>query len=710
MFSVAEAKVKPSEILSAAEKLLDQTNTPEKSIPTSDLHKVIYYYDQHEYDRLREIMQNGNINEKVVKIYQRALDLSAADYKRVADATQYLKKCADNFAPYLQYHCARIFSIKGYSELADSSTTETWAQRAVTAAASIERSHPDYWTAQYFSLETLSAALATSKNLQQYLEILELFTDAANKIGQVVPITPQICHLAYMSSELYDSKLALQVLSIIDPLIDIETQDPRFVSSTDIELYYLFSARFNLQSSQLNEAHSALEKLEPIVSVPQIEIAFLPMYALTNFQTKNAEKGQLLLDKATSHYPPSNTSSYMKYFLLAQIEKQKSLGEFRDVSKSYEKLLNYNDLRLEKQKSSERTNTIKKLEEGSERFRRLKQKTDYELQLSNEQIKRSRLTTYALLFGALLVTIFAIYYYRMNNRLRFLNADLHNSNESLEKTNTELQSAHSELVHANKLANAGLRAKEKFIGVVGHELRTPLNPIINMARILADKARNQSEKESLEAIYDGGQRLHMTIENMIAVSNETHLIYRENTDLVSMVCNIMDDRKKQLINKKVVAQKSGADFSFKISKSKDFPSKFSTGKIMLDRVLINIIDNAIKFTETGLIHIHLSMDPNRRARIEIRDTGPGISDEALKLIFNPFSQENEGLSRSHEGSGLGLTVSQKYLKALNGEIKIDSEIGIGTTVTVLISETFNEVDNTEDQIEDEGDIEFLKSA
>ncbi len=689
-----DAKAANEKIVAIANGLIDsKARLEEKS--NSDLNALNEAILDDKFIKASSILKETDAPIDLLETYHFVIELSIDDVNS-AEEISWLENCVATKPPILAHNCATGLA-KPHIINNERSASMQWAIRSAEVLSEMEYGTKEYWLASYKTSYLLYMSYLLDRNLEKTLNAVTEFVEAKNQVGISTAIYPIINNIVLLENKIEGPEKAWETLQGIN--INLDGLDK---ADKEIILYTL--GKVGTEANQYEKSIGYLNELNRTVEHPGLKKAHYGYFALSLAKTGKTKRAEDVILESRQYYKDGFTGQSGARILQAQKELSLSSKDFKQAYELEKKISEINEAVWVKTLSDDQRRLASELEASNEKLASEQQRLKLELTITEEKEKTAKLVIASLIaFGLLLLTL-VIFLRRSRDTALALN-------NKLEIQNAQIVKSQEELIIANDLANAGLRAKEKFIGVVGHELRTPLNPIINMARILADKADNPSDKESLEAIYDGGQRLHMTIENMIAVSNETYLVYREKTDLVLMVCNIMEDRKKQLIDKKAAAQKSGSDFTFKVSKSKDFPDTFSTGKIMLDRVLINIIDNAIKFTSTGHIHINLLLDADQRARIEILDTGSGISKQAIREIFEPFSQENEGLSRSHEGSGLGLTVAQKYLKALNGRIEIESELGAGTLVAVVIPETFNEnkVKLAKDD-DAQGDINFRKSA
>lgn len=238
-----------------------------------------------------------------------------------------------------------------------------------------------------------------------------------------------------------------------------------------------------------------------------------------------------------------------------------------------------------------------------------------------------------------------------------------------------------DLAEAKEKAEEMNKLKSNFLANMSHELRTPLTGIIGYSEILFKSVEDPALREMADVIFSSGHRLLRTL-NMILdlskIESNKEEIYIEEFDVSESVKYCF-----KLFENNIIAKRLEAKLNL--------PEKqliMQTDKRMFDAILNNLINNAVKFTEKGSISIsvHELLKGTGRKSIflEVKDTGIGMTEEAVHVIFEEFRQASEGLSRLHEGAGLGLTITKKYVKLLHGNIKVESRPGMGSTFTVEI--------------------------
>jgi PAS domain S-box-containing protein len=231
-----------------------------------------------------------------------------------------------------------------------------------------------------------------------------------------------------------------------------------------------------------------------------------------------------------------------------------------------------------------------------------------------------------------------------------------------------------EIIKAKENAEEMNRLKSSFLANMSHELRTPLIGILGFADILKDESKEKEQKEMAETILESGNRLSQTLNLILDLSKveaETLKINSEEIELNDFIRNQVKSFNKSL-------RKKGVKLKMNLFEESVYAN---LDKVLLNSVINNLVNNAIKYTDKGEVVISVKKlveKDGELAEIIVKDTGIGISKENLDIIFEPFRQASEGYTRKFEGTGLGLTLVKKYVKNMNGEIIVVSEIGVGS--------------------------------
>jgi PAS domain S-box-containing protein len=244
---------------------------------------------------------------------------------------------------------------------------------------------------------------------------------------------------------------------------------------------------------------------------------------------------------------------------------------------------------------------------------------------------------------------------------------------------TDRKLAEEELRHAKEAAEEASRLKSAFLSMATHELRTPLTIISGYVELLSESGRrrfNAEEREYVEIVQTGARTLTMLIDDLLDLARieagRMHLTLRP-VDVVDVL-----DRARRMVAAQAAAK--GLDLVFDVEDGLP-PTAADINRLL--QILLNLIGNAIKFTEQGGVTCTARL---RAGGVEIRviDTGIGISTEALDRIFDEFHQGESGTTRRYGGTGLGLAIAKRLVDMHHGRIEVESELGAGSTFTVWL--------------------------
>jgi signal transduction histidine kinase len=270
--------------------------------------------------------------------------------------------------------------------------------------------------------------------------------------------------------------------------------------------------------------------------------------------------------------------------------------------------------------------------------------------------------------------------------LRALNRELDHRVElrtqELQKANADLARANRELEDANDRLRELDRLKSRFVSMVSHELRTPLGSIQGFAEmLLAGVYGSLSEKQedALHRIMRNAKRLLGLVNDLLdqarIEAGELSLYPTpfSPSDLVQDVQETMG----------VLADNEGLELVTEVSD--DLPSMLYADEDRLHQILVNLVNNAIKFTDEGSVTVRVAASGDRGVwRMEVADTGPGIAPEDQERIFDPFQRVDDSSTREHLGAGLGLAIVTQLVDLMEGELSLESEIGKGSTFIVTL--------------------------
>lgn len=262
---------------------------------------------------------------------------------------------------------------------------------------------------------------------------------------------------------------------------------------------------------------------------------------------------------------------------------------------------------------------------------------------------------------------------------------------------SEIKLKEKELIEAKEKADESNKLKSTFLANMSHELRTPMIGILGYSDLLIAEIENDNHKKMAKAIHDSGQRLIDTLNLILDLSRleaNKHNIDYQVVNLNELVKSVKFHFEAAAGRKKLFLKVSIPNY--------DVIAK--TDPRMLRDVMNNLINNAIKFTNDGGVFITLEVF-HRNFIITVKDTGIGIPQESLELIFEEFRQVSEGLGRGFQGTGLGLTICKKYVELLSGQISVKSTPKVGSEFSFQIPLFAEEIlDDANELNEDKGTI------
>ncbi|MEZ8851310.1 ATP-binding protein [Vibrio cyclitrophicus] len=232
-------------------------------------------------------------------------------------------------------------------------------------------------------------------------------------------------------------------------------------------------------------------------------------------------------------------------------------------------------------------------------------------------------------------------------------------------------------IESRKRAEESERATRDFVAMINHELRTPLNGLLGSAELISDTDLTFSQREIVNNLSQSGEFLRTIINDLLDYS-------KINAGMLELIPKTfaLDDLRNTIqsifTNRAIEKQ-----LEFNISVSSNVPTHFNGDLERITQLFVNLIGNAIKFTEEGHVNVGIEWN-NSQFVFSVEDTGVGIAESAHKTLFEPFTQADNSSSRNYEGTGLGLAICRKLVALMNGHISVSSVVEVGTTFTISI--------------------------
>lgn len=248
---------------------------------------------------------------------------------------------------------------------------------------------------------------------------------------------------------------------------------------------------------------------------------------------------------------------------------------------------------------------------------------------------------------------------------------------------TDEVNTHKELEVARDMANESSRIKSAFLASVSHELRTPLNAVLGFGDIIQSTSEDANIREYAGLIYEAGFKVMSIIDDILDLAMSEHGKIRLRPELFN-VGDLLNEFRHQL---QEVVYKYGKEDSVKVLD--DISPECREKTIVSDKskvyqVIVNLVKNAVRFTEKGFIKLGCYAAENNQIAFFIQDTGIGIPDDQKEVIFDFFRQADGQDHAIYGGIGIGLAISKRMANAMHGDIKVESVPGRGTTFTLLI--------------------------
>ncbi len=328
------------------------------------------------------------------------------------------------------------------------------------------------------------------------------------------------------------------------------------------------------------------------------------------------------------------------------------------------------------------------------------------LDVTDMRTLQSQMSTTLAGLSTVIVTVLFVLFYIYVHRIEEKLAERHSSLQTeiqqrkqsakevtlartrAEQTQLEIRQVNRQLKtavdRANKLKEQAIVAdvaKSQFLANMSHEIRTPMNAIIGFSDVLSEEKLTENQKQHVSIIRQSSSTLLQLINDILDFSK----IEAGKLDVEQIECSL----KELLTNLELMMSPAANNkgLQFKVNYEKSLPAVIRTDPVRLKQCLINLCNNAIKFTKQGHVHLNVSLQEafdGAQIKFEVEDTGIGIPAEKQETIFEAFMQADGDHTRKYGGTGLGLAIARKLIKLLGGSISLKSIPGKGSTFTIVL--------------------------
>ncbi|MGM0375303.1 MAG: PAS domain S-box protein [Bacteroidota bacterium] len=258
---------------------------------------------------------------------------------------------------------------------------------------------------------------------------------------------------------------------------------------------------------------------------------------------------------------------------------------------------------------------------------------------------------------------------------------------------TEEKKAREELLATRDLARDSSRLKSAFLASISHELRTPLNAVLGFSDIIQTMSSDKTIRDYSGLIYENGFKLMTIIDDILDLAMSDHGKIRLRPDTFRTV-QLFEEFKNQLHEVLYKSGKDDVDIRAEIDENLK-NTEIVTDKSKIYQVLVNLIKNAVKFTDEGFIKLGCYEKDADRISFYIQDSGMGIPEDQQQVVFDFFRQGDDAINQHYGGIGIGLAISKRVAHAMNGDLTLDSEPGKGSVFTFTLPKILKSGDDTE---------------
>lgn len=560
-----------------------------------------------------------------------------------------LSDCMRNgVSPLTRHRCAML-----------SCLVHTQKRDAVSALTSILTAHEglkelpedDYYS-QYITYSYLTSVNTLNHNPEAMIDSLSMMTEAALKADYRPSISVDIYNLSVSARQLDRPDIAAKILTQYLLRAETLTNDPQYSRLAKVGLV---------------KALHETEEFEKIIVLTNeikdksdaIGLSFAVYRAYSLAMAERTFESQTLLSEVSENIPPSG--SLRRLQLKTEVQNAIQSEDLAATAHFSQLLAKQTETDLTALVDNDRKKQSRLVGEGIVAQKAKLREKELSLVISQEQLSRQR---QLLIMAACIALLLAVVLFIVHTHAK------------------HKQALSQEIIETKEEALEAERAKTRFLGLISHELRTPLNPLVALPDILVNHQASPRNKELVQTMAKSARRLLNVVENIMFLTKNDGPKGLNNTDWspTGLAYSVIEGYKEDIALKKAMALKIGKDFVVE-TKFDYAPASISGSTITYRHLMNNLIDNALKFTQTGKVVIVITQVNNGWV-FAVQDTGCGIETDNIDGLFKAFEQEDMSLSRPYEGLGIGLSIVKKITDGLGASVTVETNKDEGTLIAV----------------------------
>ena len=619
--------------------------------PRDDAEAITHLIYIHDIEGAAELIKSSSsLSDIKRQIFENYLSLSSTENASGKESEAFLKQCADGHLitnTVDRYHCSNLLN-NHYFRIGYLDDARIYSQKSASIISEADEQINPYIRLQI--QESIFNTFALDFNLPKAIESASKMIDLVEDQALEIDYIGFVSNLITLAEKNGDAKTSTALAEILLNYSKGFSDDDVAYASYVAGVTYVFAEEYET-AAKLFETSSRLstDSLLVVGSDYQraLSLSKLGLHSESNRIVGELENGKFSED-------------LLSYFYDVKLQTQAlNLAADGKTSEAYKLLEEWSDITVTSLKSqlvSDRRTASEALILSETVLADRLKNAELEADLAQSKVRSQR---NILFFLGLLIATVGVFTLFLMDRSR-----------KLAKSNRRLEIKSKEALAASD-------AKQRFLGMIGHEFRTPLNPIIALSEQISENPNAGSTSSFSKIIHSSGNRLHHLVENVLFLTNDEKpeiFISRDSVD--DILTSVLEDLAPQIETSQVDIQ---------VRRSADWTTYYQTSRTVVEVILRNLIDNAVKFSDAGSGTVEIILHNASMFygwAVTIKDHGVGFDTELLPNLMKPFEQTDNSLSRPHEGAGIGLYVVDQHLQYLHAEMQIESEIGVGTSVTV----------------------------